>query len=136
MKFPVGIPVYGDKSYRGASPSEKAEQVTFFTRIRTRYPDTYGALAFHPRNEGKKSFAQVNTQKAEGMTPGASDIIIPGKVTFVCELKQSDHTNSKISKDEIAYLYAAQEAGAFACIALGVEGAWLAFHTWRELYAK
>jgi hypothetical protein len=134
MKFPPGIPVYGDKTYRGASPSEKAEQVTFFTRIRTQYPDTYGSLAFHPRNEGKKSFAQVNTQKAEGMTPGASDIIIPGRVTFACELKQRDHTNSKISQDEIKYLYAAQAAGAFVCIALGVDGAWEAFNNWRKLH--
>jgi hypothetical protein len=134
VRFPNNIPVYGDKTYRGPSPSEAAEQVTFFNRLRKQFPDTYGVLGFHPRNEGKKSFTQVQKEKLEGMTPGASDIIIPGNTTFVCELKQRDHTNSKISQDEIKYLYAAQAAGAFVCIALGVDGAWEAFNNWRELY--
>ena len=61
--------------------------------------------------------------KAEGMVTGAVDIIIPTSPPFVCELKRRDHTKSTISEDQLEYLYAAEEAGAFACIALGADAA-------------
>jgi Holliday junction resolvase len=109
------------------------EQVTFFNKLRTEYPDTWGAIALHPRNEQKLRGGQHRAlirQKAEGMTPGASDVIIPGRVSFVCEIKRQDHTKSKWQPNQIEYLIAAQNAGAFACVALGWEGAWEAFSEW------
>jgi len=69
-------------------------------------------------------------QKAEGMTPGASDIVIPASVSFVCEMKRQDHTKSKWQDGQIAYLDAAQRAGAFTCVALGNLGALEAFEAW------
>ncbi len=69
-------------------------------------------------------------QKAEGMTPGASDVIIPGCVTFVCEIKRQDHTKSKWQAGQVEYLTAAHNAGAFACVALGWIGAREAFNQW------
>jgi len=71
-------------------------------------------------------------QKAEGLATGAPDIIIPGRRTFLCELKRRDHTKSAISDLQIRYLETAQSLGAFACIALGCEAALEAFDEWRS----
>lgn len=127
------FPVYGDTGFRGNCPAEAVEQVTFFNRLRREYPDTWGRLAMHPRNEQQLKggqFQGMARQKAEGMTPGASDIVIPGRRTFVCELKRRDHTKSKWQDGQIEYLTAAHDAGAFACVALGYEAAWRAFCDW------
>ena len=106
--------------------------MTFFARLRREYPDSYGLLALHPRNEGRRTHLQVAKEKSEGMTTGATDIIIPGRQTFVCELKRRDHTKSKLGDEQLAFMRAAQAAGAYACIALGVDEAWAAFQDWRK----
>jgi len=132
--FPEGIKVYGDQKFRDKKcPKEAAEQVTFFNQLRKRYPDTYGKVAVHTRNEGKKTPAQVAKEKAEGMVTGAPDITIPGRVTFLCELKRTDHTLSRIGEEQGPYLIAAQELGAFSCVALGWIAAMEAFEDWRKL---
>lgn len=106
--------------------------MTFFAKIRREYPDSYGRIATHIRNEGKRSFHQVAKQKAEGMTKGAPDIIVPGNPAFVCELKRQDHTKSSWQDGQQEYLLAAQEAGAFACVALGYLAAFEAFIYWKD----
>jgi hypothetical protein len=129
----LNFPVYGDQAFRGACPKESMEQITFFNKLRREYPNTWGALALHPRNEQQLrggQFRGMIRQKAEGMTPGASDVIIPARVSFVCEIKRQDHTKSKWQPGQIAYLDAAHQAGAFACVALGWSGAWAAFEDW------
>lgn len=131
----TGVAVFGDVSYRGKCLSENIEQTTFFNRLRREYPDTHGALAVHPRNEQLLRGGQhsaIARHKAEGMTPGAADIIIPGATAFVCELKRRDHTKSKWQDGQLDYLRAAAEAGAFACVALGADAAWEAFMAWRH----
>jgi hypothetical protein len=127
MKFPSGVKVYGDQSFRGRCPMEALEQVTFFARLRRQYPDTWGLLAHHARNEGRRTHLTAAKEKSEGMTAGMPDIIILGGPAFVCELKRRDHTQSKIAKEQEACLLAAQVAGAWVCIALGVDAAWEAF---------
>ena len=107
------------------------EQVTFFNRIRRQHPDSWGLLALHPRNEGVRDHRRISTEKAEGLTTGASDIVIPGAPTFVCELKRRDRTVCVLSGEQEKFLLAAMDAGAFACIALGVDAAWQAFEEWR-----
>lgn len=89
-------------------------------------------IAIHPRNEGKRHHVQVAREKAEGMTPGASDIIIPGAPSFVCELKRKDHTKSRWQAEQEEYLQACRQAGAFVCVALGWEAALEAFNNWRQ----
>lgn len=129
------FPVYGDVSFRGKCPQESMEQITFFNRLRIEYPDTLGMLALHPRNEGQLrggQFRGMIKQKAEGMTPGASDVIIPGARSFVCEMKRQDHTKSKWQSGQIEYLTAAHDAGAFACVALGWQAAWCALTDWAN----
>ena len=135
MKFPAGIKVYGDTSFRGDCPNESFEQMSFFNRIRKEYPGTFGAIAIHPRNEGLKEkgqFSSVMKHMAEGMTKGASDIIIPGNPAFVCEVKRRDHTKSKWQAGQTEYLLSARYVGAVTCVALGAEAAWEAFEEWRK----
>lgn len=129
----LSFKVYGDPLFRGPCPIESLEQVTFFARLRREYPNSLGLIAIHPRNEQQLKGAQhmgMMRQKAEGMTTGAADIIIPGRMTFVCELKRRDHTKSQWQDGQIEYLQAAHRAGAFACVALGCDAAWEALKEW------
>jgi len=133
MKFPEFLAVYGDASFRGKCPLESAEQITFFNQLRSKYPDSYGRIALHPRNEGQLIGGQhssIDKKKAEGMSTGASDIVIPGATSFVCELKRRDHTKCSWQDGQIEYLEASHNAGAFVCVALGWEAAWQAFSEW------
>ena len=130
MKFHPEIKVFGDTTFRGDCPSESAETVTFFAKLRREYPDSYGKIATHIRNEGLRTFYQATKQKSEGMVKGAPDILIPASVAFVCELKRQDHTRSKWQDGQQEYLLEAQKQGAFVCIGLGYVGAYEAFNFW------
>ena len=133
MKFPEWLPVFGDASYRGECPLEEAEQATFFSQLRKLHPDTYGRLAMHPKNEGKRrgaQFAQLARDKALGMTKSAPDVVLPGAPTLLIEIKRQDHTQSKWQEGQLEYLTAAQNAGSFVCVALGAVSAWEAFQEW------
>ena len=135
-----GIALYGNQKFRDKKcPRESIEQITFVNAIRAQYPDSYGLILIHPENERKLvngQFSAVSKSRAMGMSPGASDIIIPGNPAFVCEIKRSDRTLSDITKEQLDYLYAAKKAGAFACIALGHEAAMNAFNDWLQLVNK
>jgi hypothetical protein len=128
--LPPDIPLWGDPTFRGKCPVENAAQVTLFAFIRAQYPKTWGVLAFHPRNEGVRTIGQAKWQKAEGMTAGTVDVIIPAKVPLVMELKRKDHTKSSWQPGQLEYLRAAQAAGSYACIALGYEAAIEAVRYW------
>jgi len=133
MKFPMWLDVYGDQSFRGKCPPESAEQITFFSKIRREYPDTWGRICLHPRNEGQRRHAQTSRQKAEGMCPGAADIIIPGAPSWVCELKRQDHTKCKFEPEQLAFLEISKKSGACVGVALGWVCAWEFFlHYIRE----
>ena len=130
MKFHPDIPVYGDITFRGECPSETVEAVTFFAKLRREYPESYGKIATHIRNEGLRTYHQAAKQKSEGMTKGASDILIPAAIAFVCELKRQDHTKSKWQDGQQEYLLESKKQGAFVCVALGYVGAYKAFNFW------
>ena len=133
MKFPPNIRVYGDTTWRGICPTETAEQATFFNQLRKKYPYSYGAIGLHIKNEGKRSFAQMAKQRAEGgFIKGACDIVIPAKRTFICELKRRDHTKSRWQTGQIDYMNACHNLGAFVCVALGWGAAWEAFEEWKS----
>lgn len=126
------VRIYGEARLKNA-PSESLEMATFFSRLRRVYPDSYGSLAIHVRNEGKRSFSEINKMKIEGgWVKGTPDIIIPGAPSFLCELK-SMKIGSKASKEQIMYLESAISIGAFACIAYGHEAAWEAFKEWVSM---
>lgn len=129
----TGVRVFGDPGWRGPCPPEAAEQIAFFNQVRLRWPETLGRLAIHPRNEAMLRNGQHSAlmrHKAEGMTPGAADIIIPGAPAFVCELKRQDRTKSAWQPGQVEYLKAAAQAGAFTCVALGAEAAIDAVKEW------
>jgi hypothetical protein len=130
MIFPKWLRAYGDKSYRGQCNSEQTDQIDFMSWLAFHYPQ-YRLLAVHPKGEGKRSWGQIDIAKKTGeINPGASDIIIPDRLTFVMELKRKDHTKSAWKQGQQEYLFAGHDAGCFACVALGVEGAKLAFLSW------
>lgn len=115
----MGITVVGDLSYRNPNcPTEAAEQMTFFNNL----PLHIKAVAFHAKNEGKKTYGQAAHDKAQGQVKGTPDIIIPG-LNILIELKRQDASKSKISTDQINYLLAAQKLGGKVYIALGWENA-------------
>ena len=137
IKLIPGIPLYGNSKFRDKKcPKESVEQITFVTRVRTQYPDNYGLVLIHPENEGKLiagQFTRISKSRAMGMSQGASDIIIPGNPSFVCEIKRRDKTLSSISEEQIAYLLAAKECGSFVCIALVEDEATNAFEDWLKI---
>lgn len=140
VKAYPGVTLYGDQKYRNSKcPRETLEQCTFVNTIRAQYPDSYGLILIHPENEKKLvngQFSAVSKSRAMGMSPGASDIIIPGNPSFVCEIKRADRTLSDLSDEQLAYLYAAKEAGSFVCIALGHEAAMNAFNDWLKVIKR
>lgn len=133
MKIPDWLTVYGDVTWRGKCPPEHIEQASFFSKLRREYPDSYGLIAFHPRNEQQLrngQFSSVLQHKAEGLVAGASDIIIPASPAFVCEMKRVDASQSKWQAGQVEYLEAARGAGSFSCVAFGAVAAWAAFQDW------
>ncbi len=137
MKFPEWMKVYGDTDFRGKCPAEALEQITFFNWLRNEHPNTYGLVAIHPRNEGQLRGGQHSTmsrKRAEGMTAGAADIVIPGAPAFVCELKRRDHTLSSWQDGQEAYLKACLAVGCFTCVALGADAAKDAFIEYLGLH--
>ena len=133
MKIPPHIKTYGDMDFRGDCPLEDAELMTFFNQLRIKYPDI-AKVAIHPDNEGLilgTGHHHHIKQKAKGaIRNGASDIIIVGSPTFVCELKRQDHTKSRWQDGQLEFLEASQKRGAFVCVALGYEAALQAVDYW------
>lgn len=127
------VPYYGGE-FKGKCPLEKVEQISVVNKIRQEYPETWGRLLVHVRNEDEAASAQaMRRRKLEGLVTGASDLQIPGCPSFVCEMKRCDPAKSSISDDQLTYLTAAQAAGAYACIAFGAIAAWEAFQHWITL---
>ena len=137
--IPESIKIYGDITYRGKCPKETLEQVTFVSWVRRNYPNTHGLTLFHAKNEQKLvkgQFTAIYKDKAMGMVKGCPDIHDHGNPSLCMEIKRQDHTQSKIDDDQIKYLLAAQQAGAFSCIALGHKAAIEAFNDWQKMLDK
>ncbi|MGB0382615.1 MAG: hypothetical protein ACPGJH_07065 [Alphaproteobacteria bacterium] len=128
MKFPDFLEVAGDLDFRGDCPHEHVEQNIFFNLIRKIYPNSYGKIAIHPENEGKRSYGQANFSKSQGMTKGAADVIIPGDMSFAIEIKRKDHTKSKWEDGQIEYLEASIQMGCITFVALGGNAAFERFN--------
>lgn len=129
MKIPQHIPLYGDSAYRGKCPKEDAEHKAIFRWMKLQHPK-YHAVMIHPKNEGKRRPGQYQYDKSMGLNKGASDVIIPGNPSFICELKRKNPSLCTISVDQIKYLEACEANGCFACVALGFEGFVEAFNAY------
>jgi hypothetical protein len=92
------------------------------------------AVAIHPDNEGLvlgTGHLHHAKQKAKGaINKGATDIIIVGSPTFVCEMKRRDHTKCRWQDGQLEFLEYSLKNGAFVCIALGYESALEAVKDW------
>jgi hypothetical protein len=135
LKIPEDIKIYGDIHFRDKKcRKERVEQKEFFAWLKEKRPNLH-KIALHPKNEGKRTKQQAQEDKElGGLTTGASDIIIPVAVAFVCEVKRLDHTLCKITDDQVGYLEDTQAMGAFSCIALGAEAAIQALLDWESKY--
>lgn len=134
MKVPPHIKTYGDLDFRGECPKEDAELITFFNELAKHYPHL-SSVAIHPDNEGKVSgsgFTYHSRQKAKGaINKGASDIIIIGNPTFVCEMKRQDNSKSRWQDWQLEFLENSQKQGAFVCVAFGYKAALEAVKDWQ-----
>jgi len=129
-KLDKRIKIFGDESVRMKKPpTENAEQITIFNALRRDYPEL-ATLATHVKNEGKKTIGEAQKDALMGLNAGFSDIVIIGSPVFLCELKKCDPTKSKISDDQETFLINSQDAGAFACVALGCHGFFEALEAW------
>lgn len=134
MKIPQWLTVYGDVNYRGDCPHEDYALASFFDHIRKDYPLSYGLVAFHPKNEGKRSNNQIKIDRLKGFKKGVSDVVIIGNPTLVLELKRDDHTKSEWACDEqLEFLEQCHKGGAHVVLALGYRAAIQAFEDWIKL---
>lgn len=112
--------------------SEEQEMATIFNWLRVKHP-RYHAVAVHVRNEGKRHARQMAKIKAQGgFVKGAADVHIAGCPSMVCEIKPRKKT-AKLSKEQVEYLNASIEVGAFACLAYGADGFVEAFSDWLNV---
>lgn len=131
MKTPEWLPKFGDLPKSPNNPAEDYVLSSVVSRIRKEYPTTYGLVAFHVKNESKRTTTQIKIDKLKGLTKGVSDLIVIGNPTLCMEIKKD---NSCCFEDgQLQFLEQAQKGGAFACLAIGYQGALDAFHHWIEI---
>lgn len=78
MKTPEWLPVFGNLPKSKNNPQEDYVLSSLIDRIRKQYPTTHGLVAFHVKNEGKRTVQQAKIDKINGLTKGVSDLIIIG----------------------------------------------------------
>ena len=136
--YDAGIRVAGDTSFRDKRcPQEDAELVTLINQWKM-HPDLSKVPVIHIPNEKKRrdkqDFAELKKQKLKGaFVPGASDIFAVGCPTLIIEMKRRDHTTSEIYPDQIQFLQASQNAGAWVTVALGWEAAFKFALNWYRI---
>lgn len=125
------IPLFGDTAFKDDCPEEVAEMIKFFQLLRAYDPDL-ADIAFHVRNEGKKTRFAGFKQKQEGMLTGAADIAIMCCPPIAIEMKRKNHRLSKLSGEQLKFLVKSRRSGAFSCVALGALAAMEAVKRARE----
>lgn len=131
MKTPAWLPKFGTLKKSNDNPKEDYVLSSIVSRIRMDYPLTYGLVAFHVKNESKRTTGQIRADKAKGLTKGVSDLIVIGNPTLCMEIKRDDSCYFEIG--QLEFLEQAQKNGAFVCLAVGYDGAKEAFNHWLTL---
>ena len=131
MKTPEWLPKFGDLPKSTSNPAEDYVLSSVVSRIRKDYPTTYGLVAFHVKNESKRTTTQIKIDKLKGLTKGVSDLIVIGNPTLCMEIKKDN--SCRFEDGQLQFLEQAQKGGAFACLAIGYQGALDAFHHWIEI---
>lgn len=131
MKMHPLIKVHGDMNHRDKNCSrEDAEAMTLVNQVKKRFPHL---LFMHIKNEGKKTKAQADFDKAMGMLAGASDFVFLGTPPLLLEMKRKDNTLSTWQPNQQMFLLKAQEQGCKVCVALGWEAAMEAVEDWMRI---
>jgi len=131
MKIPPWLPKFGTLKKSNDNPKEDYVLSSIVSRIRIDYPNTYGLVAFHVKNESKRTTGQTRADKAKGLTKGVSDLIVIGNPTLCMEIKCDD--SCYFESGQLEFLEQAQKNGAFVCLAVGYDGAKEAFNHWLKL---
>lgn len=131
MKTPTWLPKFGDLPKSTSNPAEDYVLSSLISRIRNDYPSTYGLVAFHVKNESKRTTGQIRADKAKGLTKGVSDLIVIGNPTLCMEIKKDN--SCRFEDGQLEFLQQAQKQGAFVCLAVGYQGAKDAFEHWLKL---
>lgn len=131
MKTPSWLPKFGDLPRAKDNPAEDYVLSSLISRIRKDYPSSYGLVAFHVKNESRRTMGQIRADKAKGLTKGVSDLVVIGNPTLCMEIKKD---NSCCFEDgQLEFLQQAQKGGAFVCLVIGYQGAKDAFEYWLKL---
>ena len=131
MKTPSWLPVFGDLPRAKDNPAEDYVLSSIISRIRKDYPSSYGLVAFHVKNESRRTVGQIRADKAKGLTKGVSDLIIIGNPALCMEIKKDN--SCRFKDGQLEFLQQAQKGGAFVCLAIGYQGAKDAFEYWLKL---
>jgi len=93
-----------------------------------------GLFAFHPANGGWRSKIEAAILKGQGVVPGVPDVILihDGR-TYGLEIKAP---GGRISENQIAAHSAMTQAGAYVCVAEGLDRAIAALEAWGLLRGR
>jgi hypothetical protein len=131
-----------DSGYRGDCRKEEYEQIDCASWLQYNHPDRW-PLIWHVPNEltvdkKKPGWAQHLAKRQKmGVKNGVSDIIDFGAIRGAFELKRLDRSQSSpVTKDQRAFLKAADESGGFAAIVYGFEQFKLAYADYLAFIAE
>lgn len=116
-----------DKGYRGKCRTEKMEQIDCISWVKHNHPDRW-PLVFHPSNETRGTASHMQMRSKMGVSAGVSDIIDFGAIRGAFELKRLDRTQSRVTKEQRAFLQCVADTGGFAAICYG-------FQEFKKAYA-
>lgn len=113
---------------RSARPEDQIQRAVF-QHLKTR--GAPGVFAFHVPNGGKRKPIEASILKGLGVRTGVPDIIaIHNGRTYGLELKSE---GGKVSESQIEAIAAMEEAGAYTCVAEGLDRALAVLEAWGLL---
>jgi hypothetical protein len=111
---------------------EAAIQRAVFQHLRAR--GAPGVFAFHPANGGFRKPIEAAIMKGLGVVPGVPDVfIVHNGHCFAMELKAE---GGRATEKQLACITALREAGAFTCIADGLDRALACLESWGLLCGR
>ena len=111
---------------------EQAIQRAVFEHLRAR--GAPGVFAFHPANGGYRKPVEAAILKGLGVVGGVPDVIaIHNGRVFAMEIKAE---GGRATDKQLACIAALREAGAFTCIAEGVDRAIACLEGWGLLVGR
>jgi hypothetical protein len=108
---------------------EQAIQVAVFQHIRAR--GAPGLVAFHPANGGARTAVEGAILKSMGVVAGVPDLfaVHQGRC-YAMELKAP---GGRATESQLAMIAALERAGAYTCVAEGLDRALAALEAWGLL---